>query len=176
MVLIEKRKKGRWTAEEDKLLMQTIEEEPDPENPNWANIERKFAGKRSTKQIRERWSSHLAPSIEKRQFNDDERKIIDEEFKKNKFKWAKIASKLENATPLMVKNFWNNRLKKRPIIVRHSADSSFAEPSTPVQGFSSGPGLVTLARVASMACSTTSSGANPKKRSKRMSFSFLLNK
>ncbi|CAG8765976.1 4708_t:CDS:2, partial [Racocetra persica] len=159
---------------EDKLLMQSIEEEPDPENPIWVNVEKKFAGKRSAKQIRERWSNHLSPSIKKREFNDDERKIIEEEFKKNKFKWAKwpkIASKLENATPLMVKNFWHNRLRvrKRPIIVRHPTDSFFAghptdsffaEPSIPVQGFSSGlvfSGFVTLARVASMACSTTSS-------------------
>ena len=49
--------------------------------------------------------SHFFP----RKFDDHEIKIIEE----HKFKWAKIAKKIPNATPLMIKNFYNNRLKKK---------------------------------------------------------------
>ncbi|CAG8442143.1 1315_t:CDS:2 [Diversispora eburnea] len=96
-----KPKKGRWTPEETDLLQQCVDEEPNPENPNWAAIEERFSGKRTAKQIRERWSNHINPIIVKRTFTKDEIHIIETEFAKHKFKWARIASKLENATPLM---------------------------------------------------------------------------
>ncbi len=46
------------------------------------------------------------------------RKIIEDECAKHKFKWSKISKKIPNATPLMIKNFYNNRLKKKHPPVR----------------------------------------------------------
>jgi hypothetical protein len=51
--------------------------------------------------------------VKKRKFNDNEIKILEEEFRKNKFKWAEIARKLPDTSPLMVKNFYYNKLRKR---------------------------------------------------------------
>lgn len=48
-------------SQETQKLQEYIKAEPNPDNPNWANIEEKFGGKRTAKQIRERWSNHINP-------------------------------------------------------------------------------------------------------------------
>ena len=50
--------------------------------------------------------------------------MIEEEYSKHKFKWAKIAKKIPNATPLMIKNFYNNRLKKTNPINKEQSNIS----------------------------------------------------
>lgn len=109
----QQQRKGRWMTEEDRLLNRLVCAHGDGDDIDWSVLEQSFNGTRDSKQIRERWVNHLNPSIKKRKFNDDEISIIEEECSKHKFKWAKIAKKIPNATPLMIKNFYNNRLKKK---------------------------------------------------------------
>ncbi|GES85990.1 transcription factor MYB30-like [Rhizophagus clarus] len=99
-------RKGRWTKDEDLLLESLVQEHG---ITNLAKIEKGFKGKRNTKQIRDRWVNHLDPSVKKRKFNEEEAKIIEE----NKFKWSEAAKKIPGASPLMVKNFYYNNLKKK---------------------------------------------------------------
>ncbi|CAB4401474.1 unnamed protein product [Rhizophagus irregularis] len=100
-------RKGRWTKDEDLLLESLVHEHG---ITNLSKIEKGFKGKRNTKQIRDRWINHLDPSVnKKRKFNEEEMKIIEE----NEFKWSDAAKKIPGASPLMVKNFYYNNLRKK---------------------------------------------------------------
>ncbi|RIA94723.1 Homeodomain-like protein, partial [Glomus cerebriforme] len=107
-------RKGRWTRAEDNLLRSLVAEYNVNENViiNWAQFESHFNGTRNSKQIRERWCNHINPTIEKRKFNDDEIKMIEKEFLTHKFQWAKIAKRIQGTSPLMIKNFYYNNLRK----------------------------------------------------------------
>ncbi|CAI2186884.1 10800_t:CDS:2 [Funneliformis geosporum] len=119
-------RKGRWAKWEDDLLKSLVTElSVDSDDIDWSILEKHFDGMRDSKQIRERWVNHLTPSIKKRKFNEKEIQIIEDECAKHKFKWSKISKKIPYATPLMIKNFYNNRLKKKnPPTVRKSCNAS----------------------------------------------------
>ncbi|RIA94733.1 hypothetical protein C1645_817647 [Glomus cerebriforme] len=126
--------------EEDRLLIRLVTEySVDGEDIDWSILEQHFRGTRDSKQIRERWVNHLNPRIKKRKFSDKEIKIIEDECSKHKFKWAKIAKKIPNATPLMIKNFYNNRLKKKnPANNRRLINSAAITPYT-INNFNNNP-------------------------------------
>ncbi|GES89073.1 transcription factor MYB44-like [Rhizophagus clarus] len=91
----QQQRKGKWSPDEDNLLRSLVAQySVDGEDIDWFILEQNF-------------------NVKKRKFNDSEIKIIEDECSKHKFKWAKIAKKIPNSTPLMVKNFYNNRLKKK---------------------------------------------------------------
>ena|SRR5436190_2011986 len=56
--------------------------------------------------------------VKKRKFDDDEIRMIEEEFLRHKFKWAKISKKIPNTSPLMIKNFYYNNLRKKHSVNR----------------------------------------------------------
>ncbi|RIA99197.1 Homeodomain-like protein [Glomus cerebriforme] len=100
-------RKGRWTKSEDCLLRSLVQEYG---ITNLSLIQKGFKNKRNTKQIRDRWINHLDPSInKKRKFNEEEERIIEE----NKCKWTEAAKKIPGASPLMIKNYYNNNLRKK---------------------------------------------------------------
>ncbi|CAG8437950.1 11558_t:CDS:2 [Rhizophagus irregularis] len=78
-------RKGRWTKDEDLLLESLVHEH------GITNL------------------SKIEKVNKKRKFNEEEMKIIEE----NKFKWSDAAKKIPGASPLMVKNFYYNNLKKK---------------------------------------------------------------
>ncbi|CAI2186686.1 2369_t:CDS:2 [Funneliformis geosporum] len=162
-------RKGRWAKWEDDLLKSLVTElSVDSDDIDWSILEKHFDGMRDSKQIRERWVNHLTPSIKKRKFNEKEIQIIEDECAKHKFKWSKISKKIPYATPLMIKNFYNNRLKKKnPPTVRKSY---LAKTTTHDEK------LHTLASMADYVShnESTDSLAKPKKP-KKMSISSILN-
>ncbi|GBC09144.1 hypothetical protein RclHR1_08630003 [Rhizophagus clarus] len=132
-------RKGRWILDEDRLLIRLVSEySVDGEDIDWSILEQHFKGSRDSKQIRERWVNHLNPRIKKRKFSDEEIKIIEDECSKHKFKWARIAKKIPNATPLMIKNFYNNRLKKKNPANRRLSTSANITPFT-INNFNHNP-------------------------------------
>lgn len=132
-------RKGRWILDEDRLLVRLVDEySVDGEDIDWSVLEQHFKGTRDSKQIRERWVNHLNPRIKKRKFSDEEIKIIEDECSKHKFKWARIAKKIPNATPLMIKNFYNNRLKKKNPANRRLSASANITPFT-INNFNHNP-------------------------------------
>ncbi|CAG8468186.1 10239_t:CDS:2 [Rhizophagus irregularis] len=132
-------RKGRWILDEDRLLIRLVDEySVDGEDIDWSVLEQHFKGTRDSKQIRERWVNHLNPRIKKRKFSDEEIKIIEDECSKHKFKWARIAKKIPNATPLMIKNFYNNRLKKKNPANRRLSTSANITPFT-INNFNHNP-------------------------------------
>ncbi|RIA94735.1 Homeodomain-like protein [Glomus cerebriforme] len=129
-------RKGKWSPNEDNLLRSLVAQHSvNGEDIDWFILEQNFNGMRDSKQIRERWVNHLNPSIKKRKFNDTEIKIIEDECSKHKFKWAKIAKKIPNSTPLMIKNFYNNRLKKKNSTSRKPSNPSSTIPTITINSF-----------------------------------------
>jgi len=101
--------KGSWTEDEDKQLVQLVEQYG---AKRWSFIASHLKG-RVGKQCRERYLNHLDPSIKKTEWTEDEDQIIMSLHDKLGNQWAKIARSLTGRTANAVKNHWNSTLRRR---------------------------------------------------------------
>ncbi|GER41687.1 myb domain protein 79 [Striga asiatica] len=103
-------RKGPWTAEEDKLLIQYVNNYGEG---RWNNVAR-FAGlKRNGKSCRLRWVNYLRPDLKKGQITPSEEKIIVELHAKWGNRWSQIAKCLKGRTDNEIKNYWRTHFKKK---------------------------------------------------------------
>ena len=91
-------KKGQWTAEEDEILLAYVRTHGKPSN--WAKV---CVDGRTAKQCRERFLSHLDPSLNKDKFSDKEDEIILCGKREGK-SWAQILLELPGRTSNLVKS------------------------------------------------------------------------
>ncbi|PWA70731.1 MYB1 [Artemisia annua] len=103
-------KKGAWTPEEDKLLVDYITKNG---HGTWRSFPELAGLRRCGKSCRLRWTNYLRPDIKRGAFSSEEEETIFNLHSLHGNKWAAIASQLPGRTDNEIKNFWNSHLRKR---------------------------------------------------------------
>ncbi|XP_024972452.1 transcription factor MYB41-like [Cynara cardunculus var. scolymus] len=103
-------KKGSWTPEEDKILVDYITKNG---HGTWRSFPKLAGLRRCGKSCRLRWTNYLRPDIKRGAFSSEEEQTIFQLHSLHGNKWAAIASRLPGRTDNEIKNFWNSHLRKR---------------------------------------------------------------
>nr|CAB3469217.1 unnamed protein product [Digitaria exilis] len=101
-------KKGPWTPEEDKLLVDYIK---DNGHGSWRRLPKLAGLNRCGKSCRLRWTNYLRPDIKRGRFTDDEEKLIIHlhSILGNKYVLCLLPGRTDNE----IKNYWNTHLRKK---------------------------------------------------------------
>ncbi|CAL9099706.1 unnamed protein product [Musa acuminata var. zebrina] len=102
-------KKGPWTAEEDKKLIDFILTQG---LCCWRAVPKLAGLLRCGKSCRLRWTNYLRPDLRRGFLSEDEEKLVIELHSQLGNRWSKIASQLPGRTDNEIKNIWNSRIKK----------------------------------------------------------------
>ncbi|TKY66689.1 Myb-related protein Myb4 [Spatholobus suberectus] len=133
-------KKGAWTPEEDKKLIDYITRYG---HWNWRLLP-KFAGlARCGKSCRLRWVNYLRPDLKRGDYTQEEEETIIKLHRDLGNRWSAIAARMPGRTDNEIKNYWNTNLKNRSqqdsvtkAQVSKSKDQSPTEPTAnPFQSF-----------------------------------------
>uniref|UniRef100_A0A1J3FTC9 Transcription factor MYB23 n=1 Tax=Noccaea caerulescens TaxID=107243 RepID=A0A1J3FTC9_NOCCA len=103
-------KKGLWTVEEDKILMDYVQTHG---QGHWNRIAKKTGLKRCGKSCRLRWMNYLSPNVNRGNFTDQEEDLIIRLHKLLGNRWSLIAKRVPGRTDNQVKNYWNTHLSKK---------------------------------------------------------------
>ncbi|XVF85896.1 hypothetical protein PTKIN_Ptkin17bG0154700 [Pterospermum kingtungense] len=103
-------KKGPWTPEEDKKLLDYIEEHG---HGSWRALPAKAGLQRCGKSCRLRWINYLRPDIKRGKFSLQEEQTIIQLHALLGNRWSAIAAHLPKRTDNEIKNYWNTHIKKR---------------------------------------------------------------
>jgi hypothetical protein len=101
-------KKGHWTNEEDLKIREGIK----LFGRNWSLIARNLFSNRNAKQIRDRYTNYLDPSVNKGKFSISEDLRILELFNFYGSKWSLIQKHLKTRSPDAIKNRFNSSIKR----------------------------------------------------------------
>ncbi|KAE8813124.1 Transcription factor MYB39 [Hordeum vulgare] len=133
-------KKGPWTPEEDKLLVDYIQEKG---QGSWRRLPKLAGLNRCGKSCRLRWTNYLRPDIKRGRFTDDEEKLIIHLHSLLGNKWSSIATKLPGRTDNEIKNYWNTHLRKK--LLGMGIDPVTHRPRTDLSLLAGLPGLLAAA-------------------------------
>ncbi|KAF0911715.1 hypothetical protein E2562_011713 [Oryza meyeriana var. granulata] len=103
-------KKGPWTPEEDKLLVDYIHKHG---HGSWRRLPKNAGLNRCGKSCRLRWTNYLRPDIKRGDFSKAEEDLIIQLHATLGNKWSSIATKLKGRTDNEIKNYWNTHLRKK---------------------------------------------------------------
>jgi hypothetical protein len=96
-------KKSKWTAEEDNLLTDSVQEHG---MTNWTLVSHSVPG-RSGKQCRERWMNQLCPWLNKENWTPQEDVILVQQQRIYGNVWSQVAHFLPGRSANSVKNRWS---------------------------------------------------------------------
>ncbi|KAL4308898.1 hypothetical protein GQ457_01G031200 [Hibiscus cannabinus] len=103
-------RKGPWTAEEDKLLIEYVRVHGEG---RWNSVARLAGLKRNGKSCRLRWVNYLRPDLKRGQMTPHEESIILELHARWGNRWSTIARSLPGRTDNEIKNYWRTHFKKK---------------------------------------------------------------
>ncbi|KAI8529033.1 hypothetical protein RHMOL_Rhmol12G0194300 [Rhododendron molle] len=103
-------RKGLWTEEEDRVLMDYIRLHG---KGRWNRVAKVTGLKRCGKSCRLRWINYLSPSIKHGDFSEEEDDLIIRLHNLLGNRWSLIAGRVPGRTDNQVKNHWNTHLSKK---------------------------------------------------------------
>ncbi|CAL5413663.1 unnamed protein product [Camellia sinensis] len=103
-------RKGPWTAEEDRLLIEYVKLHGEG---RWNSVARLAGLKRNGKSCRLRWVNYLRPDLKRGQITPHEETIILELHARWGNRWSTIARSLPGRTDNEIKNYWRTHFKKK---------------------------------------------------------------
>ncbi|KAL0430411.1 UNVERIFIED_CONTAM: Transcription factor [Sesamum radiatum] len=103
-------KKGPWTADEDKKLINFILTNG---QCCWRAVPKLAGLLRCGKSCRLRWTNYLRPDVKRGLLSEYEEKIVIDLHAQLGNRWSKIASHLPGRTDNEIKNHWNTHIKKK---------------------------------------------------------------
>ncbi|PON48297.1 MYB transcription factor [Parasponia andersonii] len=118
-------KKGPWTPEEDKKLVDYITAHG---HGSWRSLPKLAGLNRCGKSCRLRWTNYLRPDIKRGKFSEEEERIIIHLHSVLGNKWSRIAAHLPGRTDNEIKNFWNTYLRKK--LLHMGIDPNTHKPRT----------------------------------------------
>ncbi|KAM0935670.1 putative transcription factor MYB-HB-like family [Dioscorea sansibarensis] len=130
-------KKGPWTPEEDKILIEHIQKHG---QGSWIQLPKLAGLNRSGKSCRLRWINYLRPDIKRGRFDDEEQRLIIHLHSVLGNKWSTMATHLPGRTDNEIKNYWNTHLKKK--LLQMGIDPITHQPRTDLNLFASLPNLL----------------------------------
>lgn len=113
-------RKGLWTVEEDRILMDYIRVHG---KGKWNRIAKVTGLKRCGKSCRLRWMNYLSPSVKRGDFSQEEDDLIIRLHNLLGNRWSLIAGRVPGRTDNQVKNHWNTHLSKKLGIKKHKSKS-----------------------------------------------------
>ncbi|KAK4373626.1 hypothetical protein RND71_009010 [Anisodus tanguticus] len=103
-------KKGPWSAEEDKKLINFILNNG---QCCWRSLPKLAGLLRCGKSCRLRWTNYLRPDLKRGLLSEYEEKMVIDLHAQLGNRWSKIASHLHGRTDNEIKNHWNTHIKKK---------------------------------------------------------------
>ncbi|XP_031257952.1 transcription factor WER-like [Pistacia vera] len=103
-------KKGLWTEEEDRILLEHIRVHG---RGHWNRIPKVTGLRRCGKSCRLRWLNYLSPNVKHGDFSEEEEDLIIRLHKLLGNRWSLIAGRVPGRTDNQVKNHWNTHLRKK---------------------------------------------------------------